>query len=126
MQGPGFALARSCSRRTIDESREQDLGLIEFCQRFEAIELWVDPDPNSQLQLIWLLDYLRPHADVASKLNLVQTDAMHRRSICQRNWPNGGTVLFQSRNDHLEMASLGLAGVARADAGAWFDLLRGI
>jgi hypothetical protein len=39
-----------------DEARSQGLGFIEFCQRFEAIELWVDPDPNSQLQLIWLLD----------------------------------------------------------------------
>ncbi len=53
-------------------------GLIEFCARFEAVELWVDPDPNAQLTLIWLLDYLRPHAEIVSKLTLVQADVTHR------------------------------------------------
>ena len=34
-------------------------------------QLWIDPDPNAQLTLIWLLDYLRPHANAASELTLV-------------------------------------------------------
>jgi hypothetical protein len=38
-------------------------GLIEFCERFDELALWVDPDPNSQLTLIWLLDYLRRQAN---------------------------------------------------------------
>jgi hypothetical protein len=49
-------------------------GLIDFCEAFDAIELWIDPDPNAQLILIWLLDYLRPHEKIVSKLSLVQVD----------------------------------------------------
>jgi hypothetical protein len=26
-------------------------GLIEFCERFDEVALWIDPDPNSQLTL---------------------------------------------------------------------------
>src|SRR5258708_10482936 len=51
-----------------------NLGLIAFCERCEAIELWVDPEPNAQLMLIWLLDYLRHHANTVSKLTLVQAN----------------------------------------------------
>ncbi|MDO9297449.1 MAG: DUF1835 domain-containing protein, partial [Bradyrhizobium sp.] len=56
------------------EARTEGPGLIEFCARFEAVELWIDPDPNAQLTLIWLLDYLRHHAATVSKLTLVQAD----------------------------------------------------
>src|SRR6202035_2508240 len=50
----------------------KDLGLIDFCERCETIELWVDPEPNAQLTLIWLLDYLRHHGKTSSKVTLVQ------------------------------------------------------
>ena len=33
------------------------LSLLEFCEPNDIIELWFDPDPNDQLQLIWLLDH---------------------------------------------------------------------
>jgi hypothetical protein len=43
------------------------LALVEFCEPYETIELWFDPDPNDQLQLIWLLDYFRAHPETAVK-----------------------------------------------------------
>ncbi len=33
--------------------------MIDLCERCETIELWIDPDPNAQLTLIWLLDHQR-------------------------------------------------------------------
>ena len=39
-----------------------DLGLIEACERCETVELWMGTEPNAQLVLIWLLDYLGPQA----------------------------------------------------------------
>ena len=42
--------------------------------RFDAVDLWIDPDPNAQLILVWLLDCFSPHRDVVSKLHLVQAD----------------------------------------------------
>ncbi len=74
--GPRFAgrphwldhLPRDCL------GEKKDLGLLEFCEPFDSVELWVDPQPNDQLVLIWLLDFLRPYREVISKLSLVQTD----------------------------------------------------
>jgi hypothetical protein len=105
-----------------DEARSQGLGFIEFCQRFEAIELWVDPDPNSQLQLIWLLDDSRPHADVASKLSLVQTDASIGDQL-RVDLPKWRTQAVPIRNDHLDTASLAWTAWRASTPEAWFDLL---
>src|SRR6266481_7664515 len=52
----------------------RDIGLLEFCLQFETVELWFDPAPNNQLQLIWLLDYFRPHPHVVSRLRLRLVD----------------------------------------------------
>ncbi|WP_208758131.1 hypothetical protein [Bradyrhizobium zhanjiangense] len=46
------------------------MSLIEFCEPYDAIELWFDPNPEDQLQLIWLLDHLRSHSGPAQKLKL--------------------------------------------------------
>jgi hypothetical protein len=48
----------------------KDLGLIEFCQHFETVELWFEPGPNEQLQLVWLLDYFRAHPEIVARLRL--------------------------------------------------------
>lgn len=60
--------------RVACRSSKKNLGILEFCDPFDSIELWVDPDPNDQLVLLWLLDALRPYKEVISKLSLVQTD----------------------------------------------------
>ena len=52
----------------------KDIGLLEFCLHFETVELWFDPVPNNQLQLIWLLDYFRPHPEVVARLRLRLVD----------------------------------------------------
>ena len=106
----------------LEEARSHGLGLIEFCERFEAVELWIDPDPNAQLQLIWLLDYLRPHANVTSRLSLVQTDsgigAQLPKEVAALRPP---TVPI--RNDHLEIAAAAWAAWRAPTPQAWFDLL---
>jgi hypothetical protein len=57
-----------------DAEARKHLGLIEFCQHCETVELWFDPNPNDQLQLIWLLDYFRPHPEVVARLRLRLVD----------------------------------------------------
>ncbi|WP_229168991.1 hypothetical protein [Bradyrhizobium altum] len=42
------------SRRTGSIGR--DVGLVEFCERCDSVELWAHPRPNDQLVLVWLLD----------------------------------------------------------------------
>jgi hypothetical protein len=52
------------------EKAGRDIGLLEFCLQFETVELWFEPEPNDQLQLIWLLDYFRPYPHVVSRLRM--------------------------------------------------------
>ncbi|MBR0988519.1 MULTISPECIES: hypothetical protein [Bradyrhizobium] len=60
--------------------RRQDRAgaLLWICETYgvDLIELWFDPEPNSQLQLIWILDYLRfkPSLTESLRLRLVDFD----------------------------------------------------
>ncbi|WLB16594.1 hypothetical protein [Bradyrhizobium japonicum] len=55
---------------------DREGALLWFCETYgvELIELWFDPEPNSQLQLIWILDYLRSEPSIASSLRLRRVD----------------------------------------------------
>jgi hypothetical protein len=104
------------------DARRQGLGLIEFCERFDAVELWVDPDPNAQLQMIWLLDYLRRHAKAALDIALVQADATignHPPEELER-WRLPTVKIL---NDHLETASVAWQAYRASTPQDWFDLL---
>lgn len=48
----------------------KDLGLVEFCQHCKTVELWFDPNPNDQLQLVWLLDHFRSHPQIVARTRL--------------------------------------------------------
>lgn len=54
----------------------KELPLGWFCKAhgFDLIELWFDPRPNDQLQLIWILDYLRSEPYMAERLRLRLVD----------------------------------------------------
>ena len=97
-------------------------GLIEFCERFDTIELWPDPDPNSQLTLIWLLDYLRRHARTSLNLNLVQAD--HRigdhmpEEVTEWRLPP-----VKIQNEHFDAASNAWQAYREPTPEGWFKLL---
>ena len=105
-----------------EDARSHGLGLIEFCERFEAVELWIDPDPKAQLQMIWLPDYLRPHANVTCRLSLVQTDfriGNQLPEVVATLRPQAVPI----RNDHLEIAAAAWAAWRAPTPQAWFGLL---
>lgn len=95
-------------------------GLIEFCERYDAIELWINPDPNAQLNLIWLLDFLRSHEQLALKISLVQADVgiggLGVKKLTRRQWPR-----VPIEKDHLEAAGVARSfhQIVRADAPAY-------
>jgi hypothetical protein len=97
-------------------------GLIEFCERFDEVALWVDPDPNSQLTLIWLLDYLRRQAKTALNLTMVQADVTigdHTpEEVAGWRLPS---VKIQS--EHLEAASKAWRAYRQPTPQDWFSLL---
>jgi hypothetical protein len=106
----------------IEEAQSRGLGLVEFCASFDAIELWIDPEPNAQLVLIWLLGYFRPHASIVSKLNLVQADVPigSRASEELAAWR---IPAIKIRNEHLEIARSAWQAYRAPTPRAWFDLL---
>jgi hypothetical protein len=108
--------------RHLEEIEGKDLGLIDLCERCETIELWVDPEPNAQLTLIWLLDYLRHHQKTASKLTLVQADVRignhPPKEVAQWRLP-----AVKILNDHLETASAAWQAYRQPKPQDWFNLL---
>ena len=96
--------------------------IIDLCEPFDTIDLWIDPDPNAQLILIWMLEYLRPYEVIVSKLNLVQAD------VPIGNYPAEEVVewripAIKIRNEHLEMASSVWQAYRAPTPESWFNLL---
>jgi hypothetical protein len=112
---------RDIYRKHIGESGKSEHGLIDS-DRYDAIELWIDPEPNAQLTLIWLLDYLRHHGTIASKLALVQSDV-----VIGDHPPDELIALrlpaVKVLNDHLETASTAWQAWRASTPQDWFNLL---
>ena len=105
-------------------TRETDrrARIIDLCEPFDTVDLWIDPDPNAQLVLIWMLEYLRPYEAIVSKLNLVQAD------VPIGNYPVEEVAewripAIKVRNGHLELASSAWQAYRAPTPRAWFNLL---
>jgi len=108
--------------KQFEEARSDGLGLVEFCTRFDTIDLWIDPDPNAQLILIWWLAHFRPHEAVVSKLNLVQAD------VPIGNYPAEEVAewripIVKIRDEHLELANSAWQAWRASTPRDWFNLL---
>ena len=102
-QKPGSHWLDYASSKRMKEFGGRDFGLIEFFQRCEAVELWMETEPNAQLVLIWLLDYLHSHADAA-----------------MAQWRLPAVKIL---NDHLETASAAWQAYRQPKPQDWFNLL---
>jgi hypothetical protein len=119
---PGSHWLDDVRSRRLDETEGRDLGLADLCERCETIELWIDPDRNAQLTLIWLLDYLRHHGKTASKLTLVQAKVRigdHRPEEVTKWRLPAVTIL----NNHLETATAAWQAYRALMPQHWFNLL---
>jgi hypothetical protein len=108
-------------RRRLGEF-DNGIGLIDLFERCEAIDLWIDPVPNAQLILIWLLDCLCPQQEIISKLRLVQADVRigSHPSAELIEWRIPAVKI---RNDHLKTASAAWRSYRMPTPQAWFNLL---
>lgn len=59
-------------------------GLRDVMAQYHHIELWIDPDPNSQLTLMLLLDHLRDDDGVLGKARLHQSPTLLGEGIPDR------------------------------------------
>jgi hypothetical protein len=72
--GPGTHWSDYVGRWPAATKARKDFGFLEFCRHCETVELWFDPGPNDQLQLVWLLDYFRSHPEIVARLRLRLVD----------------------------------------------------
>jgi hypothetical protein len=121
-QKPGGHWLDHGSPRHMQKFGGRDFGLIELCQRCETIELWLETEPNSQLVLIWLLDYLRSHSNAVTNLVLRHVNARlgdaEPRQIAKWQFADVGVT-----DDHFEIASLAWQAYRAPTPQPWFNLL---
>jgi hypothetical protein len=107
--------------RRIERAGGKDLGLVDFCAKYDQIELWIDPDPNAQLTLVWFLDFLRGHEQLAKSMTLVQADVriggLEPNELANRKWPRANVT-----GAHLEAANVAWKAWREPTPQAWFDL----
>ena len=97
------------------------LGLIEACERCETVELWMETEPNAQLVLIWLLDYLGPQAKTLG-ITLRHLDA----SLGETGQAGLAGLKFVGvavNDHHLGIARLAWQAFRASTPHAWFNLL---
>ena len=109
------------SRKYLGEP-DQTAGITELCEAFDTVDAWIDPDPNAQLILSWLLDYFRPLDSIVSKLHLVQADVpignLSPDEAVARQMP-----VIKIGGDHLKTASMAWKAYRSSTPQAWFGLL---
>jgi hypothetical protein len=108
------------SRREAIEAK--GIGLIEFCAECDRVELWVDPEPNAQLILIWLLSCFRGHEAAVSTLSLVQAHVRIAEKSPQviSAWVPAPVAIT---SEHLDIARIAWEAYRASSPQAWFDLL---
>jgi len=100
----------------------KDYGLLEFCQHCETVELWFDPAPNDQLQLVWLLDYFRSHPEIVARLRLRLVD-FDLISASHEELGRWKMPVVDVTRDELETASMTWQAYRAPTPEACFDLL---
>jgi hypothetical protein len=105
-----------------EKTHSKGLGFLELCRQCEAVELWIDPEPNAQLMLVQLLDYFRSGAMIPSNLILRQAEVSiggQPPETISKWRPSSVRVL----NDHVEVASMAWQAYQQSTPQDWFDLL---
>jgi hypothetical protein len=96
--------------------------LVDLCEPFDAIDLWIDPDPNAQLILVWLLELFRQYGLPVSKLHLVQADVaiggLSPQQAVERRIPT-----IRIRDEHLNLARSIWQAYRASTPRDWFELL---
>jgi hypothetical protein len=64
------------SRATAKKIDSRKIGFIEFSKNFDLVELWVEPDTNSQIVMVMILDYVSKFQHVIDKFSIFQVNSI--------------------------------------------------
>ncbi|MBR1147954.1 hypothetical protein [Bradyrhizobium sp. AUGA SZCCT0431] len=100
----------------------KEVGLLDLCERCEAVELWFDPEPNAQLMLVQILDCLNSRKNIVSKLSLYQADVdiAQQRPETISEWKPPGIKI---QIEHTEAANMAWQAYRQPTPRHWADLL---
>lgn len=108
----------------LEKSGVNDRGLNELSAECESVELWMGPEPNSQLILLWLLDRWRDERAAASKLVMRQLDVavggIDPGQLAKLRLPE-----VKLAHEHLELAGRAWRAYRARTPQDWFELLKG-
>jgi hypothetical protein len=99
------------------------IALVKACGEFDRVEIWPNPDPNSQLQLLQLLDWLGRDPAIAPKLRLTKVDVQlgeHKPAEITAL----GSVSQELSSAQFDLADIALRAFQQSTPEAWFALLR--
>ena len=104
-------------------AKYRDLGLAEFCRQYETVELWFDMRPETQLQLVWLLDYFSSYPETVARLKLrvINSEMIGLGPNALRKWR---PALIDVIEKDLATASAAWHAYRSPTPEACFDLLR--
>ncbi|MDF0583697.1 hypothetical protein [Bradyrhizobium yuanmingense] len=97
-------------------------GLIELFLEYDTVELWMEPEPNAQLILLWLLDHCGSDRAAASKLVMrpldIAVSGLGPEGLAKLNPP-----LVRLTQDHVGLAGRAWRAYRAPTPQAWFGLL---
>jgi hypothetical protein len=120
--GPGSHWSVYTPRWHRQHQNFKNNSLVEACRSFETVELWFDPAPNDQLQLIWMIGLLSSHPEIVAKLKirLVDFDLLMAKPEELARWKVPAVEVTESE---IETASMAWQAYRSATPEACFDLL---
>ncbi|AWM04795.1 hypothetical protein [Bradyrhizobium amphicarpaeae] len=97
-------------------------GLIDLLSEWDTAELWMGPEPNAQLLLLWLLDHCGSEEAAVSRLSIRDLDfavgEVKPEQLAKLDPP-----AIKPMQDHLELARRAWQAYRAPTPQAWFDLL---
>lgn len=105
----------------LDEWGVKDRGLIDLVSECGSAELWMGPEPNAQLILLWLLDHCSSER-VDSKFVMRPLDIAVGDADPEQLAKLSPSAVTLTQN-HLEMAGRGWRAYRAPTPQDWFDLL---
>jgi hypothetical protein len=107
----------------LEKSGVKDRGLIELFAECESVEVWMGPEPNAQLVLLWLLNHCRSKGAAASGLVMRHLDIaignMDSQRLAKLDPP-----AVRLTQDHLELAGRAWEAYRAPTPQKWFELLK--
>lgn len=106
----------------LEGSGTKGRGLIDLLSECDSAELWMGPEPNAQLLLLWLLDHCGVEKAVFSKLAIRRLD-LAVGDVAPEQLARMNPPMVRLMQDHLELAARAWRAYRAPTPLAWNDLL---